>query len=212
MAKASWGIGYVVRADPQLEILAALRARALPQPCVNYDTAGYLAGAATPGGEYQVGMYQPAVVVLSRDFEVVFEWAATPGVDNIGGACLVRPSAKRVLLAAQGERVAGSRGAAPYRPPSQAAFAPVLGLLLLANGNFLRPRTMTNDATGALPLATMLAPVKLVAACLVIAAAARRHPAPVAGALLAYAAYVAYTFGGWVRRAARPQATRACKS
>jgi hypothetical protein len=213
-AKAAWEVEYTVRADPQLEVLAALRARGLPEPFVNYDTLGYLAGAATPGGEYLRGMYQPAILVLKRDFEVVFKWVATPGPGNIGGACLVRPSANRILRAAQGHRVAGSAGAAPYNPPDQRLFGLLLGPLLLANGNFVRPKTFTNDARGAMPLSTRLAPLKLLAGAAAVCAAAQRHPAPVAGLVAAYVGYVVFRFGGWVRRAVRPKGREeeACKS
>lgn len=204
-AKAAWAVEYAVCADPQLGILAALRARGLPEPFVNYDTFGYLAGAATPGGEYQKGMYQPAVIVLRRNFEVVFEWVATPSLSNIGGACLVRPSANRILRALHGQRVAGSAGAAPFRPPDQRLLSLLLGPLLLANGNFVRPKTMTNNEAGVMPLSTKLAPLKLLAALAAVLAAARRRPALVVGLVAAYAGYVVLRFGGWARRASRPE-------
>lgn len=214
-AAASWGIDYTARADPELEILSALRKRGLPAPCVNRDMLGYLAGSAMPGGEYAIGMYQPAVLVLRRGFEVVFEWVATPGLDNLGGACLVRPSANRVLRAVSGERVAGSAGSEPFRPPDQTWLSPLLGLLLLANGNFVAPKTMTNDATGVMPLSTKLAPLKLLATAAALAVGAWRHPARTASLVAVYAAYAVLRFGGWARRAAGAKAREEdapCKS
>lgn len=203
-AKEGWGIKYPVRTDSRLEIAAALRARGLPVPCVNTNTLGYLAGMATPGGEYESGMYQPTVLVLTRDFECLFSWVAVPGPSNLGGACPVRPSANRVLRAAKGQPVAGSRGSRPWQQPRLVGyFGPLLVLLLLANGNFVRPRTLTLDGSGRQRLGNKLAPLKLGAAFLLVGFAWRRNPQAVAAGLAAYAGAVFWRWGAFFRRAVR---------
>jgi len=200
-AKATWGIQYAVLADPQLGIAAALRKRKLPVPFIDHDSTGYL-GEATPGGEYEVGCYQPAILVLSREFECLFHWVATPGLSNLDGACVVRPSARRVLHAAQGLPVAGSsKSDRPYRELWQAPFAPLLFLLLLANGNFVRPRTLTNDASGKVRVRTLFMPLKLAGAVTAIAMAAKYVPLATSAGLAAYFGYITYAFGGWAHRA-----------
>lgn len=170
-------------------------------PRINYDSKQYL-GEATPGGEYQVGMYQPAIVVLNRRYECVFHWVAAPGPANIGGACIVRPSASRVLRAAQGLAVAGSAlSGKSYRELWQAPLLPLLLPLLLANGNFVRPRTLTNDASGNPRLRTLLAPIKLAGALAVVATAARYSALATLAGVIAYATYIKYAFGEWFRKA-----------
>ena len=48
---------------------------------------GKLAGGeGIPGGAYEVGTYQPAVVALDSNFQTLFSWASISRADNIGGA------------------------------------------------------------------------------------------------------------------------------
>lgn len=39
-----------------------------------------------PGGAYEVGTYQPAVVALDSNFEPLFSWSSVARASNIGGA------------------------------------------------------------------------------------------------------------------------------
>lgn len=39
-----------------------------------------------PGGGYEVGTYQPAVVALDSNFEPLFSWASVARANNVGGA------------------------------------------------------------------------------------------------------------------------------
>jgi len=109
-------------------------------------------GRQIAGGKYAVGTYQPAVIVLAKDFSPLFSWASVPTASNIGGA-VGRPRAKDVREAIN----AGLQGdfslakwQAPETPkelPSR-YFQYVFLALSLANGNFVRPEPFPLDEHG----------------------------------------------------------------
>ncbi|KAE8446259.1 hypothetical protein EG329_012345 [Mollisiaceae sp. DMI_Dod_QoI] len=71
--KASGYTGTAI-VDPENELAGYLR------------TKGWLDVAISEKKGYEKGMAQPAILVLSREEEVLEKWAIVPGVMNLGGA------------------------------------------------------------------------------------------------------------------------------
>lgn len=214
-AKRNWRIEFPMVSDPQVRIGEILAERGLLDIYVDgandpTSMAAYLnkdfgiggrgqspTGPATAGGRYEVGMYQPAILALGRDYTPLFSWASRPSAQNIGGAAN-RPTAKQTLKAIRAS-LGGDTSLVNWDPASKKAPLPlpVFYFLLLANGNFLKPRGFGLDAKGGGGVNLRPAVARAGAAVGALAASvALRRPDPRV-TLAAFGAWVAYIHLAW---------------
>lgn len=135
-AKESWNLGFTMISDPQIVIGEMLYNRGLLDIMVDADVEGGVQvlsnNAEIAGGKYAVGVYHPGVIVLTRDFKPLFSWAS--------------------LLKATDAGLRGDLTLARWQPPATVLPFPgyeyIFPALLLANGNFVRPRGFLLGADG----------------------------------------------------------------
>lgn len=201
-AKSVWGVEYESWADPSIDIAKYLKGHGLLNIFVNTDPAPpALSGGATPGGEYQVGVYQPAVLALTESFQPLFSFAAVPCLSNAGGAG-GRPTAAIVMAAVREALEGGTSSVVPWRPKAVPLIAPILLVMyFFAAGNFIRPVPPALDADGSEPPhIKKIALGKLAAAVLGATTLGCLRPRTTGLAGLAYAAYVRLLWGTWIKR------------
>lgn len=169
-----------------------------------------VAGPKVPGGEYEVGTYQPAVVVLDADFQLLFSWSSVPNASNIGGA-IGRPRAGEVWKAVS-TSLGGDMSLVHQVPPSTLKaglsvpvplFKPLFFALLMANGNFLKPKFFVFDESGKGDISKMMktAVIKLGVTVVPVACLLAKVPqsrAPIAVALATWLAYLRVQYGHMV--------------
>lgn len=156
------------------------------------------------GGEYEVGTYQPAVVALDTNFQLLFSWSSVPTASNVGGA-IGRPHPDEVWESVRAS-LGGDMSLVHRVPPSTYGAAaklplplPLFYALLLANGNFLGPGPFTFDENGRGDTKGMMqsAMIKLGGAVIVNTSllVMRRSRVPTAVALVSWLAYLRATYG-----------------
>ena len=143
-----------------MEIARHLNNCKMANIAVDIDAAETLAAlhasqpGGLPGGNYQVGVLQPGIVVVTRgnsDGPAALSWSSVPHTENLGGA-LGRPSAQETWAAAQAA-LRGEGGFDGWSPDSthgrQLPMPLALFVLaLFAHGNFVRPKAFTLDENG----------------------------------------------------------------
>ena len=207
MAQQSWNVEYPVLSDPKLCIAAALKKRGLPAPVVLQDPFCKDEGDELPGGNYEMGMYSPAALVITRDFRVIFQYVSEPSYGNMGGGTPMRSPPSEAMQAVR-TYMATSEATKHnvYKEPNLTPMAPIFALMFLANGNFIRPAYMYNSSDGKMSVSQMTAPLKMLAGLGAVGYAAwKLDPRHVASGLMLYSGYVYYRFGGWFRRFFTPQ-------
>jgi len=141
-ARASWQLDFEPIGDPHHEVADACRERGWLDLIVN-PRVDFLKRMRT-WASHPKGYFQPGVLAISRTGRVLYRWRGVPTRQNAGGATS-RPEAEHVwhsierALAQQ----ADAADAALDSPPSidwKAPPWPLFVALLLANGNFIRPR------------------------------------------------------------------------
>jgi len=143
-AGESWGLNFPLVGDPHHEIADQCRERGWLDLYVNTaaDQGKMIARDIDPP-THPKGYFQPGVLALTPDHRILYRWRAVPTRHNNGGAT-ERPTAGHVgqqveqALAAQ-----GAPDAALDTPPKADMKGipwPLFVLLLLANGNFWRPK------------------------------------------------------------------------
>lgn len=219
LAKTTWGIGFDSRADPKIEIGKCLKERGLLNIFVNTDPPPpALAGGEVPGGSYEVGVYQPAILVITQDFKPLFSFASVPSLSNAGGAA-GRPTAKIVMKVIHEMLNSGtSKTSSDWKPAKIPPFVPIiLVMYFFANGNFVKPVPPALAADGTNPPGVKrFAVIKLVAAMACTLVLACLSPmtglwwtSPVTGlCVLGYLAYVYVVWGTWIRDFYSPKADR----
>ena len=196
-AKQSWGLRYTLKGDSQCEIGAALRARGLPAPVV-YDPTPVK--ESERGGEYQVGMYAPAMIALKKDGVCMFEYVVKPGPRNFGGAAPARPNGQEVLKAITAVMKEGAARVVREEALLPSMALPVMLGLMLVNGNLVEPVAFNLDGKGKQTRRFKLLPFKLLP--LVIGSGLLTFYRPRAASCLtaAYASYVYFVWGAWFNR------------
>ena len=158
-AKEAWGLGFEQWSDPQVEIATHMNDVGMASIEIDVEFARSMSKAVhtdtgeIPGGAYEVGVLQPAIVVVEKgqpDTALV-SWSSVSASHNIGGA-VGRPSAAETVAAVEAA-LGGAEGYETWRPESthgrQIPFPlPVFVLALFANGNFIRPKGFGLDENG----------------------------------------------------------------
>ena len=142
-ARKTWGIKYPLIADPPCAIGTWMNEHNLANVEIDVPLAQSLQkmGVSKNGGDYEVGTYQPAVVALDNNCQLLFSWSSVPSPSNLHGA-MGRPRSREAWKAVS-TSLSGDMSLVNYTPPSvaKANFPLPMSLffaLLLANGNFIR--------------------------------------------------------------------------
>jgi hypothetical protein len=152
-ARENWGLSFETIGDPHHEIADELRKRGWLHLVVNDSDADF-EGIGTDWRQHPKGYFQPGVIVIARNGRVLYRWRAIPNRRNTGGAthraipAHVWSEAKKALALP-----ADSPNAPLDDPPVDRLTPPwpIFVCLLLANGNFLRPRPFPMTRNGAMP-------------------------------------------------------------
>jgi len=141
-ARAHWELEFPSIGDPHHEIASECRERDWISLFVNRDEAIFeQTGFAT----HPNGFFQPGILALASDGRVLYRWRSRPTRENGGGASN-RPLPSHVWKQTQNTIASGAGrdaaldhvGEVDFRTPPW----PLFMMLLLANGNFLRPQPM----------------------------------------------------------------------
>ena len=158
-AGQSWGLDFPMIGDPHHEIADACRQRGWLDLYVN--TSGEQSGSFTRGIDAPVhpkGYFQPGILALSPSPRILYRWRGVPTRRNNGGAT-ERPTPEHVWQKVEQALAArGDAADAVLDEPTQVDMKgipwPLFVLLLLATGNFWRPkgfglaRRGTDDVAG----------------------------------------------------------------
>lgn len=143
-AGESWGLEFPLVGDPQHEIADQCRERGWLDLYVN--THGDPKGMITRGFDppnHPKGYFQPGVLALSSAPRILYRWRGAPTRKNNGGAT-ERPTAGHVWREVEAALVRPDAPDAALDAPASVGMKgipwPLFVLLLLANGNFWRPR------------------------------------------------------------------------
>merc|ERR1712039_557588 len=143
-AKTLWEIKYQIVSDPALVIAKELHRRRLLTLYVDNEkyTSGDMKGLRT----YAEGMIQPGIIALLPDWTKLYGWACVPDAHNMGGAVgRVKPEDFWRALTAS---LSGDKSLVDWVPDDvqhssegahNIAKQIFLRVVLLANGNFIRP-------------------------------------------------------------------------
>jgi hypothetical protein len=137
-AQDDWEFGFPCIGDPHHEIREVLSEQGWIDVFYNEDY-GHLRHRAW--ASHPKGYYQPAVIALTRDEQVLYRWRCVPKFSNMAGAG-GRPEARYTWDKMQAGRT-GSADAPPDRDPllgSKEISWPYFLLIMLAHGWFLRPK------------------------------------------------------------------------
>ena len=143
-AGESWGLQFLLVGDPHHEIAHQCRERGWLDLYVNTaaDQGKMIARDIDPP-THPKGYFQPGVLALTPEHRILYRWRAVPTRHNNGGAT-ERPTAGHVWQ--QVELALAARGASDAVLDTAAKVDtkgipwPLFVLLLLANGNFWRPK------------------------------------------------------------------------
>jgi hypothetical protein len=141
-AQVHWELAFDSVGDPHHEIAADCKERGWLHLFVNPEV-GPLA-EETGFASHPKGHFQPGVLAVTRGGRVLYRWRGRPTRRNAGGATS-RPLPERVWGETQKALATGQEGGdAGFDEVTEfdmrAPPWPVFVCLLLANGNFLRPR------------------------------------------------------------------------
>lgn len=141
-AHESWELPFDVIGDPHHEVSESCRQHGWLELFVNREMGILEESAAWL--QHPKGYYQPGVLALSREGRVLYRWRGRPTRRNAGGA-LARPQPLHVwrrVQAALAEPAASRDAPLDTSPPLDSPRIPwpLFVTLLLANGNFLRPK------------------------------------------------------------------------
>jgi len=143
-AAESWGLDFALVGDPHHEIADLCRERGWLDLYVNEnrDRHGTIArGHDVPN--HPKGYFQPGVLALTRERRILYRWRSVPTRRNNGGAT-ERPTANRVQQLLERALAEPNGGDAPLDDPPEVDLKgtpwPVFVVVLLANGNFWRPK------------------------------------------------------------------------
>lgn len=146
-AQAEWKLDFESVGDPHHEIRDLCRERGWLDLFFN-ERLSFLKRSAGDGRDWEPthpkGYFQPGVLVLSREGQVLYRWRGVPTHSNIGGA-VARPTAAYVW--SQIESALGDEARVTDAPLDEDPKLDFKGLpwavfvpLLVANGWFLSPR------------------------------------------------------------------------
>jgi len=140
-ARLHWELPFESVGDPHHEIAAECRERGWMHLFVNQDI-GLLEN--TGFAAHPKGFFQPGVLAVARGGRVLYRWRGRPTRRNAGGATS-RPLPEHVWKQMQRALDEGPEGGDADLDrvtefDTQAPPWPLFVFLLLANGNFLRPR------------------------------------------------------------------------
>ena len=191
-AARDWELDFETLGDPHHDVAETCRAKGWLDLFVN-ERMGFLRASA--GGDdwepsHPKGYFQPGVLAVAADGRVLYRWRSVPTHRNIGGAA-ARPTADYVWARVEEALAAGAEArdaALDADPPLDFAGIPwpIFSLLLISNGRFLHGRGFRS------PRLIPIAAARLAAFALAWALAFAWLPTlPVAGALLAWVAYIA---------------------
>ena len=143
-AGESWRLGFPLIGDPHHEIADQCRERGWLDLHVNsYGHPRNMIARDIDPPTHPKGYFQPGVIALTAEHRILYRWRAVPTRRNNGGAT-ERPTPGYVwqhieqALAARGAPDAGLD--APPTVDMRGIPWPLFVLLLLANGNFWRPK------------------------------------------------------------------------
>lgn len=146
-AKSEWKLDFETVGDPHQEIADACRERGWLDLYVN-ERLEFLQQSAGDGLDWEPthpkGFFQPGVLSLRANGQVLYRWRGVPTHKNMGGAT-ERPTAGHVWT--QVESAVAAEGGAPDAPldddptlDSRGIPWPIFASLLIANGWFLSAR------------------------------------------------------------------------
>jgi hypothetical protein len=143
-AGASWELEFPLIGDPHHEIADGCRARGWLDLYVNEQgqrESMVARGHDTPS--HPKGYFQPGVLALTPGHRILYRWRGVPTRRNNGGAT-ERPTAQHVWQQIERALAAPTAKDAALDTPPQVDMKaipwPFFVLLLLANGNFWRPK------------------------------------------------------------------------
>ena len=143
-AQTGWELDFDAIGDPHHEIADACRERGWLDLLVNRRVDFFRRMTRmTPWVSHPRGYFQPGILAVARDGRVLYRWRSVPTRRNAGGAA-GRPETQHVWSRIEAAFASPASGDAELDiPPSLDMRAPPWPLfvaLLLANGNFIRPR------------------------------------------------------------------------
>jgi hypothetical protein len=152
-ARETWGLSFESVGDPHHEIADELRRRGWLHLVVN-DTDADFKGVGADWRQHPKGYFQPGAIAIARNGRVLYRWRSIPNRRNTGGAAHraipahVWTEIKKALA-----RPADSPNAPLDDPPADRLTPPwpLFVCLLVANGNFLRPRPFPSLRDGTMP-------------------------------------------------------------
>jgi hypothetical protein len=143
-AQVHWELEFPSIGDPHHEIAFECRERGWLHLFVNRDVDTFR--AQTGFATHPNGVFQPGILALASDGRVLYRWRSRPTRENGGGASN-RPLPTHVWEQTRKAIACGDGGRDPaldqveevdFRTPPW----PLFMMMLLANGNFLRPMPM----------------------------------------------------------------------
>ena len=143
-AGVSWGLAFPLIGDPHHEIAGACRARGWLELYVNAhgDPHGMVA-RDIDRPVHPNGYFQPGVIALTPAHRILYRWRGVPTRHNNGGAT-ERPTPDHVWQQIDSAVAAQDASDAPLDRPAKIGMQgipwPLFVLMLLANGNFWRPK------------------------------------------------------------------------
>jgi hypothetical protein len=151
-ARRVWAFDFPAVGDPHHEIAGACRERGWLDLYVNERT--HSLGRAATFAEHPKGYFQPGVLAVTRAGRVAYRWRGRPTRKNMGGAS-ERPAAAYAWariqqgLAEPGDRPDAALDVVARQDLDHRGIPwPLFVTLLVANGNFLRPRPFPFDPEG----------------------------------------------------------------
>ena len=143
-AAESWGLGFALIGDPHHEIAGQCRERGWLDLYVNAhgDPRNMIARDIHPP-THPKGYFQPGVIALTPEHRIHYRWRAVPTRHNNGGATeRATPSYvwQRTLQALAARGAPDAELDTPPTVDMRGIPWPLFVLLLLANGNFWRPK------------------------------------------------------------------------
>lgn len=190
-ARENWGLSFETIGDPHHEISDELRRRGWLHLVVNAEE---FHGVGDGWRKHPKGFFQPGVIVIARNGRVLYRWRSVPNRQNVSGAThraipehVWRETQKSLGLPADAPN-------APLDDPPldrQTPPWPLFVAILLANGNFIRPRPFPLLRDGTVPTKRFqTAPLKLIAFLIAWTLAFAWLPTPLV--LLALAGWAAW--------------------
>ena len=150
-AGESWGLDFPLIGDPHHEIAGQCRERGWLDLYVNTVGDRMLARHIDPP-THPKGYFQPGVLALTPGHRILYRWRGVPTRQNNGGAT-ERPTPGHVQQRIQEALATPGAPDATLDTPPQVDMKgipwPLFVLLLLANGNFWRPRGFALQRRGA---------------------------------------------------------------